>query len=272
MTTLNARRRRGRARGRRPRADRRDRLRAARPPARAGAAPAGCAAEVDAAAVPAIDGVLELLADATSARSPAARGATARTPRRFTTFADGVPEARRWLRLRRDDLRRPAGRRPPSADGLSRLVIGRLVAGDAGTISVSVMQRGPAGRRRPGRPAAPDAPPRRSDAVAACAADIATTATAITSVPSRSPSCSSPRAGAQQVGHAQAASSPAPRPLRAEGHGRRTRPRPRPRMPPTPRRGTARARAIGPWRSSSRQPKSPIAEQRPRARTRCCRR
>ena len=46
----------------------------------------GLAAEVDADAVPAIDGVLELLADPEERSSPAARGATAPTPRRFATL------------------------------------------------------------------------------------------------------------------------------------------------------------------------------------------
>ena len=59
------------ARGRRARADGRDRLRAARPPAPL-ARESGVAAEVDAAAVPALAGVEPLLADAAASRAAAA--------------------------------------------------------------------------------------------------------------------------------------------------------------------------------------------------------
>ena len=73
------------------------------------AAASGLAAEIDAGAVPAIDGVLELLeTDAAVAGGSRRNRADAET---FTRFADGVPEPRRRLVLRRDDLRRPARRR-----------------------------------------------------------------------------------------------------------------------------------------------------------------
>ena len=70
----------------------------------------------------------------TTTRWPAARAATAPTPRRSRACADGVPEPRRRLRVRRDDLRRPArrgGRRATIEGG----VVGRLVAGEPGTIA-----------------------------------------------------------------------------------------------------------------------------------------
>jgi selenide,water dikinase len=57
----------------------------------------GLSAEVSAEAVPAIDGVIELLADPDGR---AVAGGTRRNrehAERFTTFSSGVPEARRWL-------------------------------------------------------------------------------------------------------------------------------------------------------------------------------
>src|SRR3954447_7835219 len=56
----------------------------------------GCAAEVEAAAVPAIDGVIELL----EAEAEVVAGGTRRNREHaetFATFADAVPDARRWL-------------------------------------------------------------------------------------------------------------------------------------------------------------------------------
>ncbi len=68
------------------------------------------------------------------------------------------------------------------------------------------------------------------------------------------------RCGARRTsGTAQAASSPSAAPLRAEDQRVRRRPPRRARRRRRRRRRTARARAIGPWRRSSRQPKMPIA-------------
>ena len=99
------------------------------------AAACGLAAEIDAAAVPAIEGVLELL-EPTTAR----RRRLAPQPRRrrdLHALGDDVPEVRR--RLLTDAmtsgglLAAVAGGRAPEIDGA---VIGRLVAGEPGTIAV----------------------------------------------------------------------------------------------------------------------------------------
>ena len=76
-------------------------------------AASGLAAEVDAAAVPAIDGVEELLrgGDAVSGGSRRNR----EHAETFTRFADDVEEWRRSLRVRRHHVRRPAGRGPGRA-------------------------------------------------------------------------------------------------------------------------------------------------------------
>jgi selenide, water dikinase len=97
----------------------------------------GVAAEIDAAAVPAIDGVVELLAD------PGGRAVAGGTRRnrahaaQYATFADGVAEARRWLVC---DAMTSGGLLiavdPERAATLAGAVIGRLVDGRAGTISV----------------------------------------------------------------------------------------------------------------------------------------
>ena len=95
------------------------------------------AAEVEAAAVPAIDGVLELLADG---EERAVAGGTRRNrahAEEFTAFAGDVPEPRRWLvcdAMTSGGLLAavPAAR----AAELPGTVIGRLVAGAPGTISV----------------------------------------------------------------------------------------------------------------------------------------
>ena len=68
----------------------------------------GLAAEIDAAAVPAIDGVLELLSDERALAGGSKRNrADADT---FTTLVGDGPRALRRLVLRRDDLRRAARR------------------------------------------------------------------------------------------------------------------------------------------------------------------
>jgi selenide,water dikinase len=101
------------------------------------AAASELAAELDADAVPAIDGVLELLSDPDES---AIAGGTRRNrayAESFSTFATSVPEARRWLLC--DAMTSggllaaiPAQR----GDGLPGSVIGRLTDGPAGTIAV----------------------------------------------------------------------------------------------------------------------------------------
>jgi selenide, water dikinase len=97
----------------------------------------GLAAEVDAEAVPAIDGVLALLADP-SERSVA--GGTRRNrahAEQFTEFAPGVDPARAWLVC---DAMTSGGLlaavSPERADEIPGAVIGRLLEGTPGTISV----------------------------------------------------------------------------------------------------------------------------------------
>jgi selenide,water dikinase len=97
----------------------------------------GVRAEVEAAAVPAIDGVRELLADTDG---QAVAGGTRRNrahAEAFATFARGVPEAQRWLVC---DAMTSGGLlaavRPNSAAAIPGAVIGRLVEGPPGTISV----------------------------------------------------------------------------------------------------------------------------------------
>ena len=97
----------------------------------------GVAAEVDAAAVPAIEGVVELLSDP---EERAVAGGTRRNrahAEEFASFAGSVPEALRWLvcdamtsggLLAAVDVDR--------AGDLPGAVVGRLVEGPAGTITV----------------------------------------------------------------------------------------------------------------------------------------
>jgi selenide, water dikinase len=100
------------------------------------AAASELAAELDADAVPAIDGVLELLSDPDE---PAIAGGTRRNradAETFSAFAPAVSEARRWLvcdAMTSGGLLAaiPAGR----GDGLGS-VIGRLTDGPPGTIAV----------------------------------------------------------------------------------------------------------------------------------------
>ena len=99
------------------------------------AAASGLAAEVDAGAVPAIDGVLDLLEDEAAVSGGSRRNRTyAET---FTTFAADVPEPRR--RLVADAMTSGgllvalAARRAHEVPGA---VVGRLVEGEPGTIRV----------------------------------------------------------------------------------------------------------------------------------------
>jgi selenide,water dikinase len=91
----------------------------------------GCAAEVEAAAVPAIDGVVRLL----STGERAIAGGTKRNRRYaegFTTWGD-VPPARRWLLA---DAMTSGGLLVAGGGALPGTRVGRLVDGDPGTISV----------------------------------------------------------------------------------------------------------------------------------------
>jgi selenide,water dikinase len=100
------------------------------------AAASGVAAEIDATAVPAIDGVLALLeTDAALAGGSRRNRADAET---FTRFADGVPEPRR--RLVCDAMTSGgllAAVPPDRAGAIDGAVVGRLVGGEPGTIAVA---------------------------------------------------------------------------------------------------------------------------------------
>jgi selenide,water dikinase len=95
----------------------------------------GVAAEVDAAAIPAIDGVLELLAGEEAIAGGSRRNrADAET---FTRWDDGVPETLR--RLACDAMTSGgllAAVAPERAAGIEGRLIGRLTAGEPGTIRV----------------------------------------------------------------------------------------------------------------------------------------
>jgi selenide,water dikinase len=102
------------------------------------AAASGLAAEVDGETVPAIEGVLELLADEDEA---AVAGGTRRNrghAETFSSFASRVPAARRWLVC---DAMTSGGLlvalEPARAAEVPGAVIGRLVEGPPGTIAVS---------------------------------------------------------------------------------------------------------------------------------------
>ena len=179
------------------------------------ASASGLAAELEADSVPAIEGVLELLSDPDES---AIAGGTRRNrahAEAFTSFAEDVPEARRWLvsdamtsggllvavapeaareRPRRQD--RPARRRIPG--------------GYPGSVSAS---------------GSPIATPPITPTTSAIHADVGTTsgisatATAIASAPSRSPSTSSPRRSASRSGIAHAITSASAPPLAPSATG-----------------------------------------------------
>jgi selenide,water dikinase len=99
------------------------------------AAASGLAAEIDAAAVPAIDGVLALLeTDKALAGGSRRNRADAET---FATFAPGVPEAHRRLVCDAMTSGGLLAAVPPDRTGvIDGAVVGRLLDGEPGTISV----------------------------------------------------------------------------------------------------------------------------------------
>jgi selenide,water dikinase len=95
----------------------------------------GRAAEIDATAIPAIDGVLELLADERALAGGSKRNRA--DAESFTAFGDGVGEVRR--RLACDAMTSGgllAAVAPERAGEIDGAVVGRLVAGVAGAIVV----------------------------------------------------------------------------------------------------------------------------------------
>ncbi len=96
----------------------------------------GVSAEVRAESVPAIAGVLELLSDPSQAVAGGTRRNRAHAEE-FSTFADDVPEAHRWLVC---DAMTSGGLlaavAPDRAETIPGSVVGRLVEGPAGSISV----------------------------------------------------------------------------------------------------------------------------------------
>ncbi|HEY2160843.1 MAG TPA: selenide, water dikinase SelD [Solirubrobacteraceae bacterium] len=101
------------------------------------AAASGVSAEIEADAVPVIDGVIELLSDGEESSISGGTRRNRAYAEEFTTFAEGVPEARRWLVCDPMTsggllaaLPRERAVRVPGA------VIGRLVEGPAGAIEV----------------------------------------------------------------------------------------------------------------------------------------
>ena len=100
------------------------------------AAASGVAAQIDAAAVPAITGVLELLAgDGHVVASGTRRNRE--WAERFTTFADDVGEPMRWLTCDAMTSGGLLAAVPPGSEGAAMgVVVGVLVEGEPGTIAV----------------------------------------------------------------------------------------------------------------------------------------
>jgi selenide, water dikinase len=96
----------------------------------------GLAAEIEATAIPAIEGVLELLGDPELSVAGGTRRNRAHAEE-FATFASDVPEARRWLAC---DAMTSGGllaaADPKRAAEIPGAIIGRLLDGPPGTISV----------------------------------------------------------------------------------------------------------------------------------------
>jgi selenide, water dikinase len=100
-------------------------------------AASGLAAEIEADSVPAIDGVLELLADPDDGSVAGGTRRNRAYAEEFATFADDVPEPRRWLVC---DAMTSGGLlvalAPEHADAVPGWRIGRLLEGPAGAIAV----------------------------------------------------------------------------------------------------------------------------------------
>jgi selenide, water dikinase len=99
-------------------------------------AASGLAASLDAEAIPAIDGVLDLLSDERALAGGSRRNRA--DAEGFTTWGAGVGEPRR--RLACDAMTSGgllAAVPPEAASGVDGWVVGRLVAGEPGTIAVS---------------------------------------------------------------------------------------------------------------------------------------
>ena len=100
------------------------------------AAASGVAAEIDAAAIPAIDGVLELLADERTLAGGSRRNRADADS--FTAWDAGVEELRRRLACDAMTSGGLLAAVPPGGEAeIDGWVVGRLVAGEAGTIRVS---------------------------------------------------------------------------------------------------------------------------------------
>jgi selenide,water dikinase len=98
-------------------------------------AASGLAAELDAAAIPAIEGVLELLADDRALAGGSKRNRA--DAEGFTAWADDVPERRRRLACDAMTSGGLLAAVPPDAAGaIEGWVVGRLVAGEPGTVRV----------------------------------------------------------------------------------------------------------------------------------------
>jgi selenide,water dikinase len=100
-------------------------------------AASGLAAEIEADAVPAIEGVLELLSDPDESSISGGTRRNRAHAERFTSFADGVSESRRWLAC---DAMTSGGllvaTAPERAGSVPGAVLGRLLEGSAGAIAV----------------------------------------------------------------------------------------------------------------------------------------
>ena len=166
-----------------------------------------------------------------SGRSRAARAATASTRPPSRPSPPDVPEARRWLAVRRDDLRRAAGR------GGARAGRRGARAGDRppgrrdapGSIGVALSGSAPGGARErqpdDAAPARTPTPPAPSSPRGRRAASAASTP-AKTAAPIRSPSISRPARRSSTSGSAQAVSSASAAPLAPTDDRDRVRPRP----------------------------------------------
>ncbi len=180
----------------------------------------GLAAELDAEAVPAIEGVLELLADEDET---AVAGGTRRNRAHaedFSSFAGLGARGAALARLRRDDLgrtaggaldARPGGRGPGTGDRPA----GRGAAGDdRGQLRLQTAWVSASGSPTASPPRTPTAS--EIQLAPGTTSGISATTTAITSVPSRSPSISSRRRRLIRSGIAQAQSSASAAPLPPE--------------------------------------------------------